>query len=115
MLKKQYVKSRSVMKITFELLKSELPEGAEVDSVYLVGEFNDWEAAATPMKRNKKGIYRATLELEPEQQYQYRYLVNGEQWCNDWAADGYTPNPYGSDNCVVFTSLEETDHEQTQE
>lgn len=55
MLKKQYVKSRNVTKITFELLKTELPEGVAVESVYLVGEFNDWEATATPMKRNKKG------------------------------------------------------------
>ena len=109
MLKKQYIKSRNVCKTTFELAKTDLPEGIEVENVYLVGEFNNWEEAATPMKRNKKGVYRATLDLEPERQYHFRYLVNGERWCNDWAADAYVPNPYGTDNCVVFTGLEETD------
>jgi 1,4-alpha-glucan branching enzyme len=113
MLKKQYIKSKNVTRITFELAKSELPaESAAVEDVHLVGEFNDWEATATPMKRNKKGIYRATLELEPERPYQFRYLVNGERWCNDRAADTYAPNPYGSDNCVVFTGIEKTDHIQ---
>lgn len=43
------------------------------------------------------------LELEPEQSYQFRYLVNGEQWLNDWHADAYTPGGYGQDNGVVIT------------
>jgi 1,4-alpha-glucan branching enzyme len=103
MLKKQYVKSRKVSKITFELAKSELPEGLEVDNVFLVGEFNDWDPAATPMKRSKNGVYRAMLELEPGLRYQFRYLVNEEVWCNDWAADAYVPNEFGRDNCVVET------------
>ena len=103
MLKKQYVKSRKVSKITFELAKREFPENLEIDSVFLVGEFNDWDPAATPMKRNKKGVYRAMLELEPGMQYQFRYLVNGEVWCNDWAADAYVPNEFGLDNCLVET------------
>jgi len=115
MLKKQYVKSRKIYKTIFELAKTELPEGVEVESVYLVGEFNDWETTADPMKRNKKGVYRVMVELEPDRQYHFRYLVNGEQWCNDWAADAYAPNPYGSDNCIVFTGIEETDYEQAQE
>ena len=101
MLKKQYVKSRKVAKITFELPKGELPEGIEVESIHLVGDFNDWDHSATPMVRRKGGIYKATVEVEPGQAYQFRYLVNGEQWCNDWHADGYVPSGFDGDNCVV--------------
>ena len=31
----------------------------------------------------------------------YRYLVDGERWENDWAADTYAPNDYGGDDSVV--------------
>lgn len=103
MLKKRYVKSRKVCKVTFELPKAELPKAVEAKSVHLVGEFNDWNPTATPMERSKKGVFRATLELEPGREYQFRYLINGEHWYNDWHADGYVPGGLGEDNCVVVT------------
>ena len=109
MLKKRYIKSRKVCKVTFELPEAELPEAIEAESVHLVGEFNDWNTTATPMKHGKKGVFRATLELEPGREYQFRYLVNGEHWCNDWHADAYVPGDFGEDNCVVVTPAEVQD------
>jgi hypothetical protein len=103
MLKKRYIKSRNVAKVTFELPKTELPEGIEAESVHLVGEFNDWNTTATPMPLRRGGVFRVMLELEPGREYQFRYLVNGEHWCNDWHADGYVPSRSGEDNCVVVT------------
>ena len=103
MLKKRYIKSRQVAKVTFEVPKAELPEGIEVETVHVVGEFNDWDPTATPMARRRGGVYRATLDLEPGREYQFRYLVNGEHWCNDWRADAYVPSSTGGDNCVVLT------------
>ena len=102
MLKKQYVKSRKVSKVTFELSKAELPEGIKAQDAYLVGEFNDWEPTVTPMKRGKGGAFRATIELEPGREYQFRYLGGGREWRNDEAADKYLPSPYpGVENSVV--------------
>jgi hypothetical protein len=101
MLKKQYIKSRKVWKITFELPETELPEAIEAKSVHLMGEFNDWSATAMPMDR-RKGIFRATVEIQPGQEAPFRYLVNGEHWCNDWYADAYVPNGFGEDNCVAI-------------
>ena len=106
MLKKQYVKARHVVKVTFTVPKTEMPEGVEVETFHLVGDFNDWDPAATPMKRNKKGTFRAVVELVPEETYQFRYLVNREHWCNEWHADGYISNTLGADNCVVKASNE---------
>jgi len=100
-LKKEYIKSKNVTKVTFELAKDELPEVQTVENIYLVGDFNEWDQAATPLKRNKQGSYRVTLELEPGRAYEFRYVINGSHWCNDWAADAYNPNTYGADNCVV--------------
>lgn len=104
MLIKQVVKSRQIVKVTFEVPQAELPEGLELLSLHVVGEFNDWDETAVPLKYHKKEkSYRATVELEPGQSYQFRYLVNGSYWSNDWAADAYTPNNLGEDNCVVIT------------
>ena len=102
MLKKKYVKSRQVGKVTFELTKEEIPEGIEAEIVHLVGDFNDWDLNATPMNYSKKKkAFRVVMDLEPGQQYHFRYLVNGEHWCNDWYADAYIPNSFGEDNCAV--------------
>jgi hypothetical protein len=104
MLKKQPVKSRQTCKVTFEILQSELPETLDVENVHLVGEFNDWDTTATAMTYSKKAkAFRTTLELEPDREYRFRYLVNGEHWCNDWAADDYVANDFGEDDCVVVT------------
>ena len=103
MLKKQYIKSRDMCKVTFEFPKDEWPESIEAENVSLVGEFNDWDPSATPMKRGKGGVFHTMLELEAGRAYQFRYLVDGEHWSNDWHADAYVPNALGEDNCVVVT------------
>lgn len=103
MLKKQFVKSRNVCKVTFELPRAELPEGVEAASVHLVGEFNDWDRASLPMQQARGGVFRLTIELAPGQAYQFRYLVDGEHWCNDWHADAYVRGGFGADNGVVVT------------
>ncbi|MCI6365047.1 MAG: glycoside hydrolase, partial [Spirochaetia bacterium] len=36
--------------------------------------------------------------------YQFRYLLDGYKWENDWNADKYIPAPYSNaDNSVVVT------------
>lgn len=98
MLKKRYLKSRDICKVTFYTV-AEL----EADHIYLVGDFNDWNETAAPMQSLKDGRFKIVLELEPEREYQFRYLVNGDEWHNDWDADNYVPNPFIGDNSVVIT------------
>lgn len=98
MVTKRYLKSKDITKVTF-YTSEEL--GAE--EVYLVGDFNSWDETATPMTKLKDGRFKIVLELEPNKEYQYRYLVNGVEWHNDWEADKYVPNPYSGDNSVVTT------------
>ncbi|MYD09013.1 MAG: glycoside hydrolase [Chloroflexi bacterium] len=76
---------------------------AEVESVHLVGSFNDWDTNVHPMRRLKNGRYMASCVFDPGARHEFRYLVNGENWINDAQADQYAPNPHGSDNCVVTT------------
>lgn len=107
MLQKKYIRSRNVCKVTFALSKSQLPEDLEVETIFVVGDFNQWDPTATPLSYKKgKKAYTAVVELEPNQSYQFRYLINGAFYCNDWVADGYEPNPFGSDNCIVNTEVQ---------
>ncbi len=41
------------------------------------------------------------LSLDPGRSYRFRYLLDGTCWENDWSADGYQPNPFGSEDSVV--------------
>ncbi len=97
MLKKKFLKSKPVCKVSFYL-----PDAVEGDEAYLVGDFNDWSEDATPMNQLKDGRFKATLNLDKGTEYQFRYLVDGE-WHNDWEADKYVPNPFSGDNSVVST------------
>ncbi|HML21749.1 MAG: isoamylase early set domain-containing protein [Anaerolineaceae bacterium] len=99
MLKKRYLKSGPV-KVEF-VLPDVVAQTAE--TVFLVGDFNNWDEQATPMKQLKGGSFKVTLDLEPDRDYQFRYLVNGTAWHNDWDADAYVPNPFSGDNSVVKT------------
>ena len=75
----------------------------DAETVYLVGSFDDWDTSAHPMQRLKDGRFMARRIFEPGASHEYRYLIDGEQWLNDWEADRYLPNIHGSDNCVVDT------------
>lgn len=98
MLKKQFLKSKPVCKVTFTL-----PEAIKAESAYLVGDFNNWDEKTTQMKKSKGGQFSTTLELDKGREYQFRYLVNGTEWHNDWHADKYVANPFSGDNSVVTT------------
>ncbi|MPR35376.1 isoamylase early set domain-containing protein [Salmonirosea aquatica] len=99
-LTKQFLKSKPVCKVTFTL-----PAEATTESkkVILLGDFNGWDPSeATPLKKQKDGSYKAIVELETGKEYQFRYLLDGEKWENDWQADKYVPAEGSTDeNSVV--------------
>ena len=98
-IKKEYLKSKKVCKVTFRLPRIAAPDA---NSVCIVGDFNDWNIYANPMKRLKKGDFTITLDLKPGNEYQFRYLIDGSTWENDWNADKYVKSPFGdSDNSVI--------------
>lgn len=98
MLKKKFLKTK--VKVTFVLPEALMDES--VKSVHLVGDFNDWDESATPMEQSSN-TYEVTIDLKQDEEYQFRYLINQDQWHNDWHADRYVPNPFIGDNSVVST------------
>jgi 1,4-alpha-glucan branching enzyme len=71
--------------------------------VTIVGDFNNWDKEATPMKKLKNGDFTITLGLASGREYRFRYLIDGKIWENDWCADKYVKNPYGAEDSVVCT------------
>jgi 1,4-alpha-glucan branching enzyme len=97
-LKKQYRKTDSFCTVTFSLPKA---GAGSAQTVHVVGDFNGWDKNATPIKKHKNGSFVARVLLERHREYQFRYLLNGESWENDWQADRYVENGQGGDNSVV--------------
>jgi 1,4-alpha-glucan branching enzyme len=95
-MKKSYTKTGRSCRVTFEL-----PAEINANSVVLCGEFNDWDPIQHPMKRRKDGSFSLTVSLKPGDEYRFRYLVDGERWENDWEADKYVPNEFGTEDSVV--------------
>ncbi len=93
MLKKKYVKSKDEYEVTFEL-------PSDAGEAVLVCEANGWHPVA--MKKSK-GTFAAKLRLPANGSYQYRFLLNNNEWVNDDAADRYVVNEHGSENSVVDT------------
>ena len=99
MIRKSSSNRPGFVRVTFEL-----PSAVWAERVALVGEFNGWDHHRDLLTQDHSdAIWRITLELETGRQYQFRYLVNGADWHNDWSADAYQPNPQGSDNSIIIT------------
>jgi 1,4-alpha-glucan branching enzyme len=83
--------------VTFSLTSRILAE-----RVHLVGDFNDWDTMSTPMRHDQdEAAWMVTVQLAPGRSYRFRYLIDGKEWLNDWHADDFVENPYGSYDSVV--------------
>jgi len=94
-IKKQYLKSKPICKVTFSI------EAEDAKNVSVVGNFNDWNAKKAPLKKLKSGTFKGTVDLEKDNSYEFKYLVDGE-YINDSAADSYAWNDFaGTENSIV--------------
>jgi len=96
MLKKSYSKTGTICRVTFKL-----DAAVQAERVVLCGDFNEWQLDANPMRKLKDGSFSTTISLESGEAYRFRYLVNDERWENDWDADAYWTNDFGSEDSVV--------------
>jgi len=94
--------AKGKFRVTFTMLPIE-----GVKQLNLVGDFNNWSITQTPLKQAADGSWSVALTLDGGRQYQYRFFADGQQWHNDWQADAYVPNQFGSDNSVVNLTVEE--------
>lgn len=80
----------------------ELPANADLEHVSVVGEFNQWNPHALPMKRLKDGRFQASVALRAGERYEFLYLANDARHLLDDHCDT-CPNPHGGENSVLHT------------
>lgn len=96
MLQKVYSKTGRACRVTFIV-----PSDTKANTVFLCGEFNDWDRSSHPLTQRKDGSFARMVWLKTGQQYRFRYWLDDDRWENDWAADAYAPNPFGGDDSIV--------------
>ena len=79
---------------------------AGAEKIYLVGEFNSWNETSIPMKKMPDGSFSVKKQLETNKKFQFRYLLDGKTWINDWKADEYIRSELANDDnsCVDTTA-----------
>jgi 1,4-alpha-glucan branching enzyme len=92
---KQYLKSKPVVKVTFAL------PAEEAKKVTVVGSFNEWNTKkAVALKKLKNGTFKGTVDLEKDNSYEFKYVVDGT-YVNDDQADAYAVNVFGTENGIL--------------
>ncbi|MDO6737328.1 isoamylase early set domain-containing protein [Wenyingzhuangia sp. 2_MG-2023] len=86
---KKKLKTKPVCKVTFSHMA---PEATEV---FLVGDFNEWDATATPLKKLKSGLFKVVVDLEIEKSYQYKYIADGT-YVNDEEPEALVFNEFAN-------------------
>ena len=94
-LKKQFIKTKPVCKVTFAI------EAKEAKSAAVVGDFNNWNIEEGALSKLKIGTFKATYDLVKDAIYEFKYVVDG-LYINDPQADSYKWNDFaGSENSVL--------------
>jgi hypothetical protein len=69
-------------------------------AVALVGDFNDWNPGATPLRRASDGVWTVTVPLRPGR-YRYTFIVDGTRWRRDPAAPRALEDDFGAPTSVI--------------
>ena len=96
---KKYSTDKKICKVTF-ILPDYYADGAKV--AFVVGDFNNWNTHELRMKRIN-GKFKRSLKLQSNQKYQFKYLIDGDKWENEWDADTLASVTTDWYNSVVLT------------
>lgn len=78
-------------------------------SVSVAGSFNGWSTTANPMSDPEgDGIWTTVIELSPGT-YQYKFVVNGNNWYEDPYSADYAPDGFGGKNSVIYVGVAKPD------
>jgi hypothetical protein len=82
----------------------ELRLSAPASQVMVVGDFNDWDPAATPLRPgNEGGTWTVELRLPPGR-YRYTFLIDGRRWVPDPEEPRAADDDFGAPTSVLTVS-----------
>lgn len=94
-IKKQFVKTKPVCKVTFSV------EAKQAKTASVVGDFNNWDLTEGALSKLKNGTFKATYDLGKDASYQFKYVIDGE-FINEPEADSFVWNDFaGAENSVL--------------
>ncbi len=74
-------------------------DAPEAKEVYLAGSFNNWDRHGLRMKKNRRGQWKATVNLAPGK-YPYKFIADG-----NWTVGSLCPevvvDDSGATNCAI--------------
>lgn len=88
-IKKQFIKSKPVCKVTFTI------EAKDATSASVVGDFNNWNQAEGVLSKLKNGTFKGVFDLNKDGMYEFKYIVDGV-YINDPEADYYIWNEFAN-------------------
>ena len=89
------IESAQTLRVEFRL---EAPHAAEVA---VVGDWNGWDSAAHPLEYRGDGVWETTVILRTGSEYQYQFLIDGDDWRPDPGAPLNVEDGFGGVNSVV--------------
>lgn len=94
-IKKQFIKTKPVCKVTFSV------DAKEANSASVVGDFNNWDMAAGELGKLKNGTFKGAFEVSKDAAYEFRYVIDGV-YVNEPEADAVKWNAYANaENSVL--------------
>lgn len=78
-------------------------ENPDAKSVSVVGAFNDWDPARTPLTRVSDSVWTATVPLTAGR-HEYQFVIDGVRQIPDPAAAETVPTEFGDVNAVIVVS-----------
>jgi 1,4-alpha-glucan branching enzyme len=95
-IKRTPVKGSQSVKVSFILPR-------DGGGVSVVGDFNNWDPLAHPLRPRSNGTRSVALTLPTGGRYAFRYLAEGGRWHDDEAAEAFQPNGVGGFNAILET------------
>ena len=94
-IKKQFIKTKPVCKVTFSI------EAKDATSAAVVGDFNGWNPAEGTLSKLKTGTFKNTFDLPKDASYEFKYVIDGV-YVNDPESDSFVFNEFaGAENGVL--------------
>ena len=81
MVRKQQSNRPGWICVTFEL-----PDSLWANQVYVAGDFVDTPRQKMPMRQDRDGSWRLTMDLPAGNRYKYRYQID-QQWYTEWDSE----------------------------
>lgn len=94
-IKKQFIKTKPLCKVTFSIVAK------EAQSAAVVGDFNNWNIEEGALVKLKNGTFKGVFDLPKDAAFEFKYLVDGT-YQNDLEADGLKWNDFaGTENSLL--------------